>query len=129
MEMNKVFQLLLTMLVGLLLIVLFVRWYASFCYRRIVANKSDVLEAVLLTGEVPLSWRKRTLEKLASYSAGGFAGDYMQKWLMHIYARRISGLVSFVRGNQRLTAEEKRDIVGQLQEIARQWRSSQGLHA
>jgi hypothetical protein len=115
------------MLAGLMAIALFVRWYTAFCYRMIVHDKSDVLDGLLLTGEVPTRWRRRRLEKLA-LGTRGCLGRLMKRCLMRSYARRMKGLISFVHGNRRISPAEAKEIARELRETAQDWLKCEDLN-
>lgn len=112
--------LILILLAGLMAIALFVRWYTALCYRLIVRDRSEVLDEILLTGEVPVHWRRRGLERLALATRGAL-GRFLQRKLMRAYARRMKGMVSFVQGNRRVSPEEADEIARELRETAEDW--------
>lgn len=116
----QVLLLILIMLAGLMAIALFVRWYTALCYRLIVNHNSEVLDEILLTGEVPAHWRKRRLERLAR-AAKGPIRLFLQRRLMRAYARRMKGMISFVRGNRKILPEEAEQIARELRETAEDW--------
>jgi hypothetical protein len=122
----RVLILILIMLAGLMAIALFVRWYTAFCYKMIVNDQSAVLDEILLTGEVPAHWRKPRLEKLA-LRLNGRAGRFMQRLLMRGYARRMKGMISFARGNRRISPEEAANIARELRETADDWLKCESL--
>ena len=118
--MIKIINLMLLLFIGIVLIVAFVQWYSKLCYRLIVNRPSEILDRLLLTGEVPKEWRRRRLEKIALGMKGAF-GRRLRRWLMKRYARRMKGMISFVRGNHRISPEETRAVAKELQEIAEGW--------
>ncbi len=126
MDMPQVLLLIFIMLIGLMAIVLFVRWYTALCYRLIVRDRSEVLDEILLTGEVPAHWRRRRLERLALGARGPF-GRFLQRRLMRAYARRMKGMISFVRGNRRISPEEAGGIARELRETAEDWQNCKDL--
>lgn len=124
--MARVLILILIMLAGLMAIALFVRWYTAFCYKLIVRDQSAVLDEILSTGEVPVHWRKLRLEKLA-LRLRGRTGRILQRLLMRGYAHRMKTMISFVRGNRRITPEEAADVARELRETAEDWLKCENL--
>lgn len=116
----KIINLLLMLIIGIVLIVAFVQWYSRLCYRWIVRRPSEILDRLLQTGEVPGEWRRRWLEKIARGMKGA-PGRCLRRWLMKRYARRMRGMISFVRGNHRISPEEARSIAMELRETAEDW--------
>ena len=125
--MLRMLLLVLILLAGLMAIALFVRWYTALCYRLIVRDRSEVLDEILLTGEVPSHWRRRRLERIALGTRGPF-GCLLQRRLMRAYARRMKGLVSFAQGNRRVSPEEANEIARELQETAEDWLKCRDLN-
>ncbi len=124
--MARVLILILIMLAGLMAIALFVRWYTALCYRLIVNDQSGVLDELLQTGEVPAHWRKPRLEKWALRHNGPF-GLFMQRRIMRAYARRMKGMISFARGNRRISPEEAANVARELRETAEDWLKCESL--
>lgn len=118
--MLKILGLLLLMLIGLVLIIVFVKWYSQFCYRLIVLRPSEILDQLLLTGCVPDSWRIRWLERIALKSKGGL----LRRLLVRHYARKMPRMISFARANRRVSPDETRAIAKELRDIADGWRKS-----
>lgn len=118
--MVRILLLVLSMLVGLLAISVFVRWYTAFCYRLLVGRWSEVLDDILLTGEIPNAWRRRRLVRLALRSKGAFS-DILQKWILRSYLRRLSKLMTHVRHNRRLSREETEGVLEELKEVQQDW--------
>jgi hypothetical protein len=122
----KVLVLILIMLAGLMAIALFVRWYTALCYRLIVRDQSDVLDEILRTGEVPAHWRRCRLEKLALRTRGPL-GRFLRRRLMRSYARKMKGMISFARGNRRISPGEAGEIARELRETAEDWLKCEDL--
>lgn len=111
---------LIVFVIGVIGIAGFVRWYTRFCYDHIIASPSAVLDGILLTSQVPDRWRHRGVEKLAAL-IGGRLGQRLGMLLVRRYARRMKSMLSFVQGNSRLSAEEKKNVCDSLTEIRSAW--------
>lgn len=118
--MEMILILMLTMLLGLMAIALFVRWYTAFCYRLIVFRDSRALDELLRTGEVPAPWRMRKLEQIA-IKLRGTPGRLLRRRIMRRYAGRMRGMIRFVQGNRGILPEEGQMIARELRETADAW--------
>lgn len=115
---------LLMLVVGLGFIALFVKWYTAFCYRKIVSDKSEVLEQLLLTGAVPEAWRHPGLERFGQTHCPA-----LERLLIRRYARRLNGVMALVKGNAHMGAEKKREGLEALREIQGEWLKCKTLHS
>ena len=118
--MLQVMFLICVMLAGLAVISVFVRWYTAFCYRVLVTGKSDAVDYILKTREVPAAWRRLKLENLAR-KLPGKSGMIAQRALIRHYARKARRLSGFVRGNRRISPDETRMAAREIQAIADEW--------
>jgi len=101
------------MLVFLGLLVLFTKMYAEFWYKVFVKSKFEIINLLMTSGEVPLSWRLKYLEK-SGISA------LVKKW----YIFRLCRMIMYIKRSSLINDQDKQEYVKSFKKILMDWKNN-----
>lgn len=117
----------LILLVGLGLIVFFVKWYANFWMKILVSNKAELVIEVLASEEVPAQWRLPRLERVVKRGTPGPLAHSLERWLKRWYLYRLDRLIRSFQLSSFVNKDLKAEYLSGLREIRVEWETRQDL--
>ena len=98
----------------------FMNHYAAFWYKTLVADQMAVINSIMLTEEVPASWRVPLLDPAARRGASPF-WNKLRLWLDAWYIHRLDRLMKAIVSSSYLSEDEKIEFIEALTQIRAAW--------
>lgn len=98
----------------------FLNWYAHFWYKTLVADQMELINAIVLTEEVPKAWRVPVLDPAARRGETPFWRKV--RALLYLgYVRRLDRLIHSLQTSSYLSKDEKAEFIEAFAQIRTDW--------
>jgi hypothetical protein len=114
-------------LIGLAIVIIMAIWATNTLAHRTIGQKHLLMNEILTTGNVPDSWSKRFVPKLAELKGSPANAERLRRVQTEArqdYIRRLDQLIKYIRTTHLVADEETREeVLAQLQSIRSDWLS------
>lgn len=113
---------LLVFCVALVLLIFLSNYYMRFCLNRIVVRKTEWLDFVQVTGQVPIDWRKKHEKAISKAASDDKRVKQLKIKARADYLGRLDKLIAYAKVSTLIPNDaERKQILKDLTEIRQDW--------